>query len=230
MYKIKILIIAMIVVAICSYYFFNLEKFLSLEYVQSHLDFMKVYKQQHFEVFAAIFFLTYILVAALSIPGALILTITSGALFGLFWGIIISSFASSIGATLAFLASRLILREWVQNKYRDYLVPINKGIEKEGAFYLFSIRMIPLFPFFVTNLLMGLTSISVSSFYLVSQIGMFLGTIVYVNAGTELSKITSLSGLLSTPILLSFAFLGMLPLVTKYIVSFIRQRNHEKIH
>ena len=230
MYKIKILIIAMIVVAICSYYYFNLEKFLSLEYVQSHLDFMKVYKQQHFEVFAAIFFLTYILVAALSIPGALILTITSGALFGLFWGIIISSFASSIGATLAFLASRLILREWVQNKYRDYLVPINKGIEKEGAFYLFSIRMIPLFPFFVTNLLMGLTSISVSSFYLVSQIGMFLGTIVYVNAGTELSKITSLSGLLSTPILLSFAFLGMLPLVTKYIVSFIRQRNHEKIH
>tara|TARA_B100001996_G_scaffold272925_1_gene213824 strand:+ start:395 stop:1087 length:693 start_codon:yes stop_codon:yes gene_type:complete len=230
MYKIKILIIAMIVVAICSYYYFSLEKFLSLEYVQSHLDFMKVYKQQHFEVFAAIFFLTYILVAALSIPGALILTITSGAVFGLFWGIIISSFASSIGATLAFLASRLILREWVQNKYRDYLVPINKGIEKEGAFYLFSIRMIPLFPFFVTNLLMGLTSISVSSFYLVSQIGMFLGTIVYVNAGTELSKITSLSGLLSTPILLSFAFLGMLPLVTKYIVSFIRQRNHEKIH
>jgi len=230
MYKIKILIIAMIVVAICSYYYFCLEKFLSLEYVQSHLDFMKVYKQQHFEVFAAIFFLAYIMVAALSIPGALILTITSGALFGLFWGIIISSFASSIGATLAFLASRLILREWVQNKYRDYLVPINKGIEKEGAFYLFSIRMIPLFPFFVTNLLMGLTSISVSSFYLVSQIGMFLGTIVYVNAGTELSKITSLSGLLSTPILLSFAFLGMLPLVTKYIVSFIRQRNHEKIH
>ena len=230
MYKIKISIIAMIVVAICSYYYFNLGKFLSLEYVQSHLDFMKVYKQQHFEVFAAIFFLTYILVAALSIPGALILTITSGALFGLFWGIIISSFASSIGATLAFFASRLILREWVQNKYRDYLVPINKGIEKEGAFYLFSIRMIPLFPFFVTNLLMGLTSISVSSFYLVSQIGMFLGTIVYVNAGTELSKVTSLSGLLSTPILLSFAFLGMLPLVTKYIVSFIRQRNHEKIH
>jgi len=230
MYKIKILIIAMIVVAICSYYYFNLGKFLSLEYVQLHLDFMKIYKQQHFEAFAAIFFLTYILVAALSIPGALILTITSGALFGLFWGIIISSFASSIGATLAFLASRLILREWVQNKYRDYLVPINKGIEKEGAFYLFSIRMIPLFPFFVTNLLMGLTSISVSSFYLVSQIGMFLGTIVYVNAGTELSKITSLSGLLSTPILLSFAFLGMLPLVTKYIVSFIRQRNHEKIH
>ena len=220
----------MIVVAICSYYYFNLEKFLSLEYVQSRLDFMKVYKQQHFEVFAAFFFLTYIVVAALSIPGALILTITSGALFGWFWGIIISSFASSIGATLAFLASRLILREWVQNKYRDYLVPINKGIEKEGAFYLFSIRMIPLFPFFVTNLLMGLTSISVSSFYLVSQIGMFLGTIVYVNAGTELSKITSLSGLLSTPILLSFAFLGMLPLVTKYIVSFIRQRNHEKIH
>ena len=230
MYKIKILIIAMIVVAICSYYYFNLEKFLSLEYVQLHLDFMKIYKQQHFEAFAAIFFLTYILVAALSIPGALILTITSGSLFGLFWGIIISSFASSIGATLAFLASRLILREWVQNKYRDYLVPINKGIEKEGAFYLFSIRMIPLFPFFVTNLLMGLTSISVSSFYLVSQIGMFLGTIVYVNAGTELSKVTSLSGLLSTPLLLSFAFLGMLPLVTKYIVNLIRQRNHEKIH
>jgi uncharacterized membrane protein YdjX (TVP38/TMEM64 family) len=230
MYKIKILIIAMIVVAICSYYYFNLEKFLSLEYVQSHLDFMRAYKQQHFEFSAVIFFLTYIVVAALSIPGALILTITSGALFGLFWGIIISSFASSIGATLAFLASRLILREWVQNKYGDYLAPINKGIGKEGAFYLFSIRMIPLFPFFVTNLLMGLTSISVSSFYLVSQIGMFLGTIVYVNTGTELSKVTSLSGLLSTPILLSFAFLGMLPLVTKYIVSFIRQRNHEKIH
>jgi uncharacterized membrane protein YdjX (TVP38/TMEM64 family) len=168
-------------------------------------------------------------VIALSIPGAIILTLTSGAVFGLFWGVVIASFASSFGATLAFLFSRFMLRDWVENQFESHLALINKGLEKEGLFYLFSIRMIPLFPFFAVNILMGLTSISTRSFYLVSQVGMLLGTAAYVNAGSELSQITSLSGLISTSIIMSLIFLGLLPLTAKYTIDLIKRRNHEKI-
>ncbi|HAG72000.1 MAG TPA: pyridine nucleotide-disulfide oxidoreductase, partial [Gammaproteobacteria bacterium] len=145
-------------------------------------------------------------------------------IFGVLWGTLIVSFASSIGATLAFLVSRLLLRDWVQSKFGHYLGPINRGVEKDGNFYLFSIRMVPLFPFFMVNLLMGLTPISVGSFYIVSQIGMLVGTAVYVNAGSELAKITSLSGLVSPSVILSFVLLGIFPLAAKFIVSLI-QRN-----
>jgi uncharacterized membrane protein YdjX (TVP38/TMEM64 family) len=230
MRKTKTLIVAAILVAIGSYFYFDLGKFLSLEYAQSQLDFIRAYKTQHFGLSVLIYFLIYVAVVALSIPGAIILTLTSGAIFGLFWGTMIASFASSIGATLAFLGSRFLLREWVEEKFRDYLTPINKGIEKEGAFYLFGARMIPLFPFFAVNLLMGLTSISTLSFYLISQVGMFLGTIAYVNVGSELSKITSLSGLVSGSIIFSLVVLGIVPLIAKYIVNFIQRKNHEKIH
>lgn len=224
MSKAKSGILTVFVIAFGSYFILDLGQFLALEYVQSQLNTIQDYKNQNFTVAALAYFAIYIVVAALSIPGAVILTLIGGAIFGLFWGTFIASFASSIGATLAFLVSRNLLRDWVENRFGDYLTPINKGIEKDGSFYLFSIRMVPLFPFFIVNLLMGLTGIKVVPFYLVSQLGMLLGTAVYVNAGSELAKITSLSGVVSGSVIFSFALLGLFPLIAKLIISKI-QRN-----
>ena len=208
MSKAKSGILTVFVIAFGSYFILDLGQFLALEYVQSQLNTIQDYKNQNFTVAALAYFAIYIVVAALSIPGAVILTLIGGAIFGLFWGTFIASFASSIGATLAFLVSRNLLRDWVENRFGDYLTPINKGIEKDGSFYLFSIRMVPLFPFFIVNLLMGLTGIKAVPFYLVSQLGMLLGTAVYVNAGSELAQITSLSGVVSGSVIFSFALLG----------------------
>ena len=224
MSKAKSGILIVFVIAFGSYFILDLGQFLALEYVQSQLNTIQDYKNQNFTVAALAYFAIYIVVAALSIPGAVILTLIGGAIFGLFWGTFIASFASSIGATLAFLVSRNLLRDWVENRFGDYLTPINKGIEKDGSFYLFSIRMVPLFPFFIVNLLMGLTGIKVVPFYLVSQLGMLLGTAVYVNAGSELAQITSLSGVVSGSVIFSFALLGFFPLIAKLIISKI-QRN-----
>ena len=224
MSKAKSGILTVFVIAFGSYFILDLGQFLALEYVQSQLNTIQDYKNQNFTVAALAYFAIYIVVAALSIPGAVILTLIGGAIFGLFWGTFIASFASSIGATLAFLVSRNLLRDWVENRFGDYLTPINKGIEKDGSFYLFSIRMVPLFPFFIVNLLMGLTGIKVVPFYLVSQLGMLLGTAVYVNAGSELAQITSLSGIVSGSVIFSFALLGLFPLIAKLIISKI-QRN-----
>ncbi|MFL2849456.1 MAG: FAD-dependent oxidoreductase [Pseudohongiellaceae bacterium] len=224
MSKAKSGILTVFVIAFGSYFILDLGQFLALEYVQSQLNTIQDYKNQNFTVAALAYFAIYIVVAALSIPGAVILTLIGGAIFGLFWGTFIASFASSIGATLAFLVSRNLLRDWVENRFGDYLTPINKGIEKDGSFYLFSIRMVPLFPFFIVNLLMGLTGIKVVPFYLVSQLGMLLGTAVYVNAGSELAQITSLSGVVSGSVIFSFALLGFFPLIAKLIISKI-QRN-----
>lgn len=224
MNKSKTAILAILVLGIGSYVFFDLGQYLTLEYTQSQLDSIQEFKDQNFAVAALAYFFFYIAVTALSIPGAAILTLLGGAIFGLGWGLLLVSFASSIGATLAFLVSRTLLRDWVQSKFGGYLAPINKGIEKDGSFYLFSIRMVPLFPFFMVNLLMGLTPIKTVSFYVVSQIGMLLGTAVYVNAGSELAQISSLSGLVSGSVIFSFALLGLFPLIAKLIVNSI-QRN-----
>ena len=224
MSKAKSGILTVFVIAFGSYFILDLGQFLALEYVQSQLNTIQDYKNQNFTVAALAYFAIYIVVAALSIPGAPILTLIGGAIFGLFWGTFIASFASSIGATLAFLVSRNLLRDWVQNQFGDYLTQVNKGIEKDGSFYIFSIRMDPLFPFFIVNLLMGLTGIKAVPFYVVSQLGMLLGTAVYVNAGSELAQITSLSGLVSGSVIFSFALLGLFPLIAKLIISKI-QRN-----
>ncbi len=165
-----------------------------------------------------------ILVTALSLPGAAIMTLAAGALFGLVTGTIIVSFASTIGATCACFVSRFILREWVQRKVGDKLATINAGIEKEGGFYLFSLRLIPLFPFWLINLVMGLTKMPLKKFYWVSQIGMFAGTIVYVNAGRELGKIESISGILSPTLLFSFVLLGLFPIITKKLLGLYKKR------
>ena len=224
MNKTKIAIVAILVTAIGCYFIFGLGQYLTLEYVQSQLDAIQDYKDQNFVYATFIYLVIYVTVAALSIPGAVILTLIGGAIFGLVWGLLIVSFASSIGATLAFLVSRTLLRDWVQSNFAEYLAPINKGIEKDGVFYLFSIRMVPLFPFFIVNLLMGLTPIKTFYFYIVSQIGMLLGTAVYINAGSELAQITSLSGLLSVSLVFSFSLLGLFPLIARCIVNYM-QRN-----
>jgi uncharacterized membrane protein YdjX (TVP38/TMEM64 family) len=170
----------------------------------------------------------YIAVAALSLPGAAILTLAAGALFGNLAGLIMVSFASSIGATLAFLVSRFLLKDYVQKKFGDKLKAINEGVAKEGAFYLFTLRLVPVFPFFVINLAMGLTPIKTLAFYLVSQVGMLPGTFVYVNAGTQIGKLESLKGILSPELIFSFALLGIFPLVAKKIISMIKARKANK--
>jgi uncharacterized membrane protein YdjX (TVP38/TMEM64 family) len=219
----KILLVLFVIAAIAAYFIFDLGQYLTLENFKAQQAEIVAAKDANPALYIAAFFLLYVVVTGLSIPGAAIMTLIAGALFGLVTGTIIVSFASSIGATLAFLGSRYVLHDWVQTKFGERLKPINDGVEKDGAFYLFTLRMIPLFPFFVVNLLMGLTKIRTWTYYWVSQVGMLLATIVFVNAGTQISKIESTSGLLSPTLLASFAALGVLPLVTKWLVGIIRR-------
>lgn len=224
MNRIKLVIAAFILLAVGAYVAFDLGQYLTLEFMQSRLASLQAFRDENFAVTAAIYFVFYVVATGISIPGAILLTLLGGAIFGLWWGTLLVSFASSIGATGAFLASRLLLRDWVQRRFGAYLAPINKGIAKDGAFYLFSLRMVPLVPFFVVNLLMGLTSISVPAYYIASQIGMFVSTLVYVNAGAELAQITSLSGLVSPSVLLSFTLLGVVPLAAKGVIGVMQKR------
>lgn len=168
------------------------------------------------------YFFAYILLTALSLPGATVLTLAGGAIFGLWKGLLIVSFASTIGATFAFLLSRYFLRAWVEKKFGQRLKPIQEGIERDGALYLLSLRLVPIFPFFLVNLLMGLTPIGVLKFYGVSQLGMLVGTFVYVNAGTQVAQLESISGLVSPALLGAFALLGILPLISKFVMNSIK--------
>jgi len=221
----RIILIALIALAIGGYFLFGLDKYLTLNYVQSQFTEILQFRDENFTLTALIYFSVYVIIAALSIPGAAIVSLLGGAIFGLGWGIVIVSFASSIGATLAFLLSRLLFRDWVQNRFGEYLAPINRGMEKDGNFYLFSIRMVPLFPFFLVNLVMGLTPIRIVSFYIVSQVGMLLGTAFYVNAGSELGQVNSLSELMSGSVVFSFALLGLFPLIARLLVKTIQTRS-----
>jgi pyruvate/2-oxoglutarate dehydrogenase complex dihydrolipoamide dehydrogenase (E3) component/uncharacterized membrane protein YdjX (TVP38/TMEM64 family) len=220
----KIALVVVVAALIGAFVAFDLGQYFSLDYFKSQQAAISAYFQANPLQTAGIFFAIYVAVTALSLPGAAIMTLVAGAIFGLLWGTVLVSFASSIGATLAFLTSRFLLRDWVQDKFGDKLKAINEGVAKDGAFYLFTLRLVPLFPFFVINLVMGLTPIATRTFYWVSQIGMLLGTIVYVNAGTQIAKIESLKGILSPALLLSFALLGIFPLVAKKIVAVIKAR------
>jgi len=218
----KIVMLALIAVAIAVFFIFDLGRFFTLEYIQSQRqDFMAFYQEHQWSTIIA-YFLVYVLVTALSLPGATIMTLLGGAVFGLLVGTVVVSFASTVGATLAFLVSRFALRDAVQARFGDKLQAINEGVRREGAFYLFSLRLLPIFPFFLINLLMGLTPIGTLKFFLVSQIGMLAGTIVYVNAGSQLASIESLSGILSPGLLLSFALLGIFPFVAKKGLEFVK--------
>ena len=184
----KAFLLALIIVAIAGFFYFDLNSYLTLEGMKGSLDsFQQAIAQNPF-LSMGVFFAVYVSVTALSLPGAAILTLAAGALFGLLQGLIIVSFASTIGATLAFLVSRFILRDTVRTKFKDKLNNIDKGVEKQGAFYLFTLRLVPVFPFFLINLLMGLTALKTWTFYWVSQVGMLAGTAVYVNAGHNLRK------------------------------------------
>ena len=220
----KIVISCIIVLGIVAFRYFDLGQYLSLEYIKATQEkFQALYLENRFLVVAT-YMGIYIAVTALSLPGAAVLTLAGGGLFGLVVGTVAVSFASTIGATLACLVSRFLLREWVQNKFGDKLATINNGIEKEGAFYLFTLRLVPIFPFFVINLLMGLTRMRLFTFFWVSQIGMFAGTIVYVNAGKELAKIDSLSGIMSPGLLISFVVLGLFPISVKKLLALYKTK------
>jgi pyruvate/2-oxoglutarate dehydrogenase complex dihydrolipoamide dehydrogenase (E3) component/uncharacterized membrane protein YdjX (TVP38/TMEM64 family) len=209
---------------IAAYFAFDLGRFFSLDFFRSQqAAILEFYRAHPFQA-AAAYFAVYVAITGLSLPGAAIMTLVAGAIFGLLWGTILVSFASSAGATLAFLASRFLFRDAIQRRFGDKLRAIDAGIEKEGAFYLFTLRLVPAFPFFVINLVMGLTPMNTRTFYWVSQLGMLLGTIVYVNAGTQIGRLESLSGILSPGLLLSFAALGILPIVAKKIVDLLRAR------
>ncbi|MEL7290823.1 MAG: TVP38/TMEM64 family protein [Pseudomonadota bacterium] len=200
----------------------NFGQYLTLENAKAQQAELTSFIDNNFTLAASIYFVTYIAVTAFSIPGALVVTLLGAALFGFWTSLILVSFSSTIGATLAFLSSRYLLRDWVQSKFGDKLSAFNQGVERDGAFYLFSLRLIPVFPFFLINLLMGLTPITTLRFYLVSQIGMLPGTAVYLNAGTQLAQIESLSGIVSPSVLVSFALLGLFPIVAKWIMSKVK--------
>ncbi len=219
MNKARVLIVLVLVAAVAAFFVFDLRQYVSLEFFEAQRARIDTYYVQHPWQTAAVFLIAYIAMAALSIPGAAILTLIGGAIFGLAVGVVLVSFASAIGATLAFLASRLLLREWVQKKFGDRLAAVNAGVEKEGAFYLFALRLVPLFPFFVVNLLMGLTKIRTRTFYWVSQLGMLAGTFVYVYAGTRLGEFRISAGLL-----IAFALLGIFPLVAKKALDAVKAR------
>ncbi len=207
---------------VAIFFALDLQQYLSLNYIkESQARFTDLYHENPGLVIGG-YMGIYILVTALSLPGAAILTLAGGALFGLTTGLLVVSFASSIGATLACFMARFVFRDWVQDKFGDKLTTINEGIAEEGAFYLLSLRLIPVFPFFVINLVMGLTRMPLFTFYWVSQLGMLAGTAVFVNAGKELAKIDSLSGILSPSLIGSFVILGLFPLIVKKLVTVIQ--------
>ncbi|MCZ2370231.1 TVP38/TMEM64 family protein [Vibrio diabolicus] len=218
----KKLILGLILVAIIIFLGVNFSQYLTLENAKAQQEALTTYIDQNFGFSAAIYFFAYIAITAFSIPGAAVVTLLGAALFGFWTSLLLVSFASTMGATLAFLSSRYLLRDWVQNKFGNKLIAINQGVEKDGAFYLFSLRLIPVFPFFLINLLMGLTPMSVGRFYLTSQVGMLPGTAVYLNAGTQLATIESLSGIISPAVLASFALLGLFPIITKWVMNKVR--------
>ncbi len=220
----KLILLVLIFLLIALFFILGLDQYFSIGHLKNALDDLALYYGRHKTLTMAVYMGIYILVTALSLPGATIMTLAGGALFGLFYGTVLVSFASTIGATLAFLFSRYLFKDWVQLKFGAKLSAINRGVEKEGGFYLFTLRLVPAFPFFLINLAMGLTPLPTRVFYLISQVGMLPGTIVYVNAGTALGSIESSSGILSPGLMFSFILLGIFPFIAKGVTSYIRQK------
>lgn len=220
----KLLILSAAALLAFGFFALDLNRYLTLDGMKASLGQFEAQRAASPVVVGLVFFLVYVVVTAVSLPGAAILTLAAGALFGLSMGTLIVSFASSIGATLAFLASRYVLRDAIQRRFGDRLKVINEGMAKDGVLYLFTLRLVPLFPFFLVNLLMGLTPVRTLSYYWVSQVGMLAGTLVYVNAGTQLAQINSLVGIVSPGLLLSFALLGVFPMLAKRFMSLLQGR------
>lgn len=220
----QIVILTLVGLAAAAWMYFDLGAYLNLETLQSRIDELQQWYDRNPLLAGALYFLLYVIATALSVPGAAILTLAGGALFGFWYALLLVSFASSIGATLALLVSRTLLRDWVQQKFGSRLGALNRGFEKDGPFYLFSLRLVPLFPFFVINLLMGLLPIKAKTFYWVSQLGMLPATAVYVNAGTQLGQLESTAGILSPGLIGSFVLLAIFPFIGRAVLEFISSR------
>jgi pyruvate/2-oxoglutarate dehydrogenase complex dihydrolipoamide dehydrogenase (E3) component/uncharacterized membrane protein YdjX (TVP38/TMEM64 family) len=217
-------VLALLALAVTAYFGLGLGHYLSLDFIKSQRGALETWRAANPLLAALSFFALYVVVTGLSLPGATLLTLAAGAIFGLAWGTLIASFAASIGATLAFLSSRLVLRDWVQARFGARLAAVNEGVRKDGGLYLLTLRLVPAFPFFLINLAMGLTPIGTWTFYAVSQLGMLLGTAVYVNAGTQLARIERLSDVATPGLLVSFALLGVFPLIASKIVDAFKRR------
>ena len=220
----RLLLLAVLAALVAAFFALDLGQYLSLDYFKAQQAAIESHRASHPWQTALVFFLVYVAVTGLSVPGATVMTLVGGAIFGLAWGTLIISFASTIGATLAFLAARFLLRDAVQRRFGDRLGAINAGVAKDGPFYLLTLRLVPIFPFFVVNLVMGLSPLRTRTFYWVSQLGMLPATLVYVNAGREIGRIESLSGILSPGLLLSFALLGVFPLLARKVVALVKAR------
>ncbi len=223
----KLLLVLALAALVGAFFLFDLGQYLSLDYIKdSQQRFQSLYADKTFTVIA-VYMAVYILATSLSLPGAAVLTLAGGALFGLLVGTVVVSFASTIGATLACFVSRFVLQDWVQRRFGQRLATINQGVEREGSFYLFTLRLVPIFPFWIINLVMGLTRMKLRTFFWVSQVGMLPGTLVYVNAGRELGRVDSLGDILSPGLILSFVLLGIFPLATKKIMAWYRARQNK---
>lgn len=221
----KIFVLFGIVSALATAFFFGLFDGISLEALKEQQDFFRHKASTEPMEFGSLFFLLYVIVTALSLPGAAVLTLAGGAIFGFSRGLLLVSFASSIGASFAFLLSRYLFRDWAEKKFGEKFSQIQNGFEKDGIFYLVFLRLVPAFPFFLVNILTGLTQISLLKFYFFSQLAMLPGTAVFVNAGTELSQVRSLSDVLSPRLLVAFSLLGIFPIASKKIMNFWRERH-----
>lgn len=224
MNKTKTILLAALLILGALFFIFDLGQYFNLDYLKEKQNAMDAFYAQHPLTTASFYFLLYIVITGLSLPGAAILSLAGGAVFGLLWGTVIVSFAAPIGATIGFLVSRYLFREYIQKRFADRLTTINKGIDEEGAFYLFTLRLVPLFPFFVINLVMGLTTIKTATFFLVSQAGMLAGIMVFVNAGTQVAKIERVEDIFSAGLILSFVLLGLFPLIAKKTVDYIKKQ------
>lgn len=224
MNKKKIVLLALFLILVVLFFSLDLQQYFNLAYFQARRDDILAYKADHFWQLSLAYFALYVVVTALSLPAAAVLTIAGGAIFGLAWGLVLVSFASTIGATLAFLLARTLLRDWVQARFGDYLKTVNAGMERDGMFYLFTLRMIPAFPFFLVNFLMGLTPISTGAFYVVSQLGMLFGTALYVNVGAELGLATTLPDIFNIGVIRAVVVLAIFPWLAKWLVRILRNR------
>ncbi len=220
----KAALVVALAALVFAFFFFDLGSYLNLSYLKAQQSHIQAYAAAHPVQSAAIFFAGYVTITALSLPAAAVLTLLGGAIFGFALGTVLCSFAATAGATIAFLVARFLLRDMVLARFGDSLGPLNRGIEKDGAFYLFALRLVPIFPFFIVNLAMALTPIRAFTFAWVSQVGMLAGTAVFVNAGTQLARIESLDGILSPALIGSFVLLGVFPWVARRGLEVIRER------
>ena len=217
----RLILLAIVAVLIALFFVFDLAQYLSLDFLKEVRTTATAFVAENPSLSTLGFFGIYVLVTGLSLPGAAVMTLAAGAVFGFWWGLAIVSFASTIGATLAMVISRSLLRDWVQAKFSQQLATVNEGLQRDGGFYLFSIRMVPLIPFFIINLVMGLTHISAWQFYWVSQTGMFAGTIFFVFAGTQLAQVSSIGDVLSPGLIAALTLLGLFPLIARKIVQWL---------